>query len=178
MRLHKESSMDPSLSEWSRLSAQKVLKKLKKRGINGVFLKNAAEARQHIMEMIPQGASITRGGSMSLEHSGVWQAVCGLPGVRVLDPFGPGVDRQASLEVRLKPEALSADVFLASVNAITLDGELVNLDATGNRIAAISFGPRRVILLAGINKLVGQPAGRPGAHPQPGRPGQRHPAGA
>ena len=61
------------------------------------------------------------------------------------------MDRQKSLVIRR--QAMTTDYYLASVNAFTLDGKLVNLDGTGNRVACISFGPEKVILIAGMNKL-------------------------
>ena len=145
--------MDRAMDEFTRLSAEKILAKLAKKGIGGVYLPDIPQAREHILGLIPTGASLTRGGSVSLDQSGVWEEVLSRPDLRVFDPFGPGLDRQASLQVRLDPRALGADIYLAGVNAISQEGHLVNLDATGNRIAAISFGPKKVILLAGMNKV-------------------------
>ena len=72
----------------------------------------------------------------------------------VNDPMDPSVGRDESTMRRKK--ALTCDAFLASLNAITMDGEIVNVDGTGNRIAAIAFGPDKVILVAGVNKIVNE----------------------
>ena len=69
----------------------------------------------------------------------------------MIDPYKPGLSPEESYELRR--QGLTADVMIASSNAITLDGKLVNLDATGNRIAAMSFGPKKVILVVGMNKV-------------------------
>ena len=72
----------------------------------------------------------------------------------VNDPMDPSVGRDESTMRRKK--ALTCDAFLASLNAITMDGEIVNVDGTGNRIAAIAFGQDKVILVAGVNKIVNE----------------------
>jgi hypothetical protein len=69
-----------------------------------------------------------------------------------LNPWKPGITAEESL--RLKKRALTSDVFITGTNAITLDGKIVNVDAHGNRVAAILFGPDRVVVVVGINKIV------------------------
>ena len=74
-----------------------------------------------------------------------------LPGVEVINPYQPGLSPEESLGLRRK--GMTADVMIASSNAITLDGKLVNLDGMGNRVAAMTFGPKKVILVVGMNKV-------------------------
>ena len=69
----------------------------------------------------------------------------------MIDPFIPGLTPEEVMARRLK--GLTADYMIASSNALTLDGQLVNLDATGNRVAAMCFGPKKVILVVGMNKV-------------------------
>jgi len=75
-----------------------------------------------------------------------------LPGVEVIDPYKPGLSPEEGLKVRRR--GLTADVMIASSNAITLDGKLVNLDGMGNRVASMAFGPEKVILVVGMNKVM------------------------
>jgi hypothetical protein len=82
---------------------------------------------------------------------GLWEKIAALPGVKVIDPYQPGITPQESWAVRQK--GFTADVMIASTNAITLDGRLVNLDGLGNRAAAMMFGPPKVILVVGMNKI-------------------------
>ena len=74
------------------------------------------------------------------------------PEVKLIDPYQPELKPEEGLELRR--QGLTADVMIASSNAITLDGKLVNLDGMGNRVAAMAFGPKKVILLVGMNKVV------------------------
>ena len=83
---------------------------------------------------------------------GLWEEVARLPGVKLLNPYEPGISKETALERRR--QGLAADFLITSTNAITLDGLLVNLDGTGNRVAAMIFGPRQVILAVGMNKVV------------------------
>jgi len=74
-------------------------------------------------------------------------------GNTVFDHWVPGLSREESLEIR--KAQMSSDLFLSSSNAITMNGELVNIDGVGNRVNAINFGPKKVILVAGFNKIAG-----------------------
>ena len=101
--------------------------------------------------MIPERAKVYRGGSMTAADMGLWEAIAQLPGVDVIDPYRAGLSPEEGLKVRRR--GLTADVMIASSNAITLDGKLVNLDAMGNRVASLTFGPEKVILVVGMNKV-------------------------
>jgi len=110
------------------------------------------------LAMIPQGASIGIGDSVTLIELGIMAELRKQTGRLIFDPFlrdeegdlvFTGLDR---LEVLRK--ALLADVFLTGTNAITLDGKIVNTDGVGNRVAAMIFGPKKVIIVVGANKIV------------------------
>jgi len=144
--------MDSHQIQWNEQVAKKIIEQLEKRGMEGSYAANATQARDEIIAMIPQGSTVYRCGSMSAVSMDLWPRIAKIPGVQVIDPFQPGLSFEDSLEPRRK--GLLADVMITSTNAITLDGKLVNLDGLGNRVAAMIFGPKKVILIAGMNKVV------------------------
>lgn len=131
-------------------AAGKVIKNLARRNIEAVYCPTAREAVEKVLEMIPQGSSITWGGSMSIRDIGIPAALADAGKYEVYDR-DKAPDRAAATEIYLK--AFSCDYYLSSANAITEDGVIVNIDGTGNRVAAITFGPRNVIFIIGMNKL-------------------------
>lgn len=137
---------------WSQNVAQLIISKLEKRRIEGSYAPTADDAKREVLAMIPPGATVFRCGSMTLTRMGVWDEVALMPGVQLIDPYRPGLSAAEVLSMR--QQGLTADLMLASSNAITLDGQLVNLDGMGNRVAALAFGPRKVILVVGMNKVV------------------------
>lgn len=131
-------------------AAGKVIKNLARRNIEAVYCPTAREAVEKVLEMIPQGSSITWGGSMSIRDIGIPAALADAGKYEVYDR-DKAPDRAAATEIYLK--AFTCDYYLSSANAITEDGVIVNIDGTGNRVAAITFGPRNVIFIIGMNKL-------------------------
>ena len=99
--------------------------------------------------MIPKGTTVFRCGSMTAGGMGLWEAIPKLSGVKLIDPYRPELPREEDLAQRR--QGMTGDLMIASVNAITLDCKLVNLDGMGNRVAALAFKPRKVILLMGEN---------------------------
>ena len=131
-------------------AAGKVIKNLARRNIEAFYCPTAQEAVEKVLEMIPQGSSITWGGSMSIRDIGIPAALAEAGKYEVYDR-DKAPDRAAATEIYLK--AFTCDYYLSSANAITEDGVIVNIDGTGNRVAAITFGPRNVIFIIGMNKL-------------------------
>ena len=128
------------------LLMQKTLRALEKRRMTGYYAENREEALALAISLIPEGSTITSGGSMTLREIGLTEALkegdwCFLDRSDFADP------REAFLA------AYDSDVYLASVNALTQDGILVNIDGNSNRVSAMAYGPRKVILIAGVNKL-------------------------
>ena len=142
----------------SKTRAQITIKNLNKKHINALYVPNQNEALSVILGMVPDGATIVRGDSITLEQIGVISALKKRGRNRIVDPF----EKDAGGQLIHKPEqamdmyreAFGADVFMAGTNAITLDGKLVNTDGTGNRVAPMIFGPKKVIIAAGVNKIV------------------------
>lgn len=143
--------MDTHQIDWNEKVAAQIIKKLEKRRMEGSYASTAAQAKEEILAMIPQGATVFRCGSMTATGMGLWEDIANLSEVKLIDPYQPELKPEEGLELRC--QGLTADVMVASSNAITLDGKLVNLDGMGNRVAAITFGPKKVILLVGMNKV-------------------------
>ena len=143
--------MDQHQVDWNEKVARTIIKNLEKRRMAGSYTANADLAKDEILEMIPPGATVFRCGSMTAVGIGLWEAVAALPQVNLIDPYRPELAPEEGLELRRR--GLTADVMIASTNAITLDGRLVNLDGMGNRVAAMAFGPKKVILVVGMNKV-------------------------
>jgi hypothetical protein len=136
---------------WHEKVAMQIIKRLEKRRMEGSYAPTGAQAKEDVLAMIPHGATVFRCGSMTATGMGLWEDIANLPEVKLIDPYQPELKPEEGLELRR--QGLTADVMVASSNAITLDGKLVNLDGMGNRVAAITFGPKKVILLVGMNKV-------------------------
>jgi hypothetical protein len=132
--------------------AEKIIKNLKSRNLEGAYFEKIEQAVASILKMIPDGSLVGLGGSESIIESGLVDALRKRD-LRLLDRYREGVSEQELWEMRKR--GMLADIFIASSNAITLDGKLVNMDGIGNRVAAMIFGPGKVILLVGMNKVVG-----------------------
>lgn len=143
--------MDDHQMIWNEMIAKQIINHLKQRRMEGSYAPSAAQAMDEIIAMIPPDSSVYRCGSLTTVGLGVWQRLADIPGVEIIDPYAPGLTAEEAFEVRRK--GLTADFMIGSSNAITLDGKLVNLDATGNRVAAMTFGPKKVILAVGMNKV-------------------------
>ena len=143
--------MNAAQMEFRRKLAEQLIPKLEKRRFEASFAGTGEQAKKEVLAMIPEGSTVYRCGSESVSGTGFWKAAAGLPGVKLIDSGIPGLTPEQALEIRRT--GLTADIMVASCNAITLDGRLVNLDATGNRVAAMCFGPRKVILVVGLNKV-------------------------
>lgn len=115
----------------------------------------AAEAKRVVLEEILPALeikSVSWGGSATFLATGLYETLRALPNVTVIDTFDKNVTREEVIERRR--QALMVDLFVTGTNALTESGQLVNLDMIGNRVAALTFGPKHVIVLAGRNKVV------------------------
>jgi len=141
----------PVLAQRQKLSAH-IIKQLNHRRMAASFCPTAAEAKEEILGLIPTPAKVMRCGSESAGGIGLWAAIAAKPGVSLMDPYAPGLTPAEGLELRR--QGLLADVLVTSTNALTMDGRLVNLDGSCNRVAGMLFGPTKVLLLVGMNKVV------------------------
>ena len=130
--------------------ANTIIKNFKKRQIEGYYCPNKISALQKALELIPKGSRIGWGGSMTLIETGLISALQD-GNYKILDR-----DIASSLEEEkeIYSQIFHSDYFLMSTNAITLDGELINIDRKGNRVALLCFGPQNVLILTGLNKVV------------------------
>ncbi|MBU4268756.1 MAG: lactate utilization protein [Acidobacteria bacterium] len=133
-----------------KLQAQQLIQNFKKRGFEGIYCDSSAQAVQEICRLIPAGSLVGLGGSETILESGLIDALRRMD-IRLLDRYKEGVSKEAVDEMRR--QGLQADIFICSSNAISADGKLVNIDGTGNRVAALIYGPEKVIVMAGMNKV-------------------------
>ena len=128
-----------------------LLKKLKSNGMDTYYFTNSNDAKAHILNMIPKTATVGIGGSVTVREMGLLDAMARRR-TQYFDHWKSGLSKDEIMEVKRKQ--VVADYFLTSTNALTRDGKLVNIDNTGNRVSAMIFGPRHVIVVAGKNKIV------------------------
>ena len=138
--------MNENITKRNTLLAQKVIKGLQSRNMSGYWAENRDEALRIALELIPEGSSVTMGGAMSAHEIGL------------VDAIQKGnyhfIDRDAYEDKRAAMlAAYDADVFLASANAITEDGVMINIDGNANRVSAMAQGPKKLVLIVGMNKV-------------------------
>lgn len=129
--------------------AQVLVKNLKSRHFEAYYCPDSASALAKALKLIPEGASVGWGGALSAQQIGLIDAVKS-------GNFAV-IDRDAATTPEERTQALkrclTADVFLCGANALSLDGQMVNIDGTGNRVAAIAYGPDTILVIAGMNKV-------------------------
>ena len=138
--------MNEIISKRNALLAETVIKGLKTRNMTGWYASSREEALDIALGLIPEGSSVTMGGAMSAHEIGLVDALKS-GNYRFIDRDAYEDKRAAMLA------AYDADVFLSSTNAMTEDGILVNIDGNANRVSAIAHGPKKVILIVGMNKV-------------------------
>lgn len=138
------------IEQRKQLLAANIIKHLARRNMQAFYCATSQEAISKVLSLIPESSSISWGGSMTIRDMGLTEALHQKGTFRLLDR-----DLATSREEALKiyHDALSADYFLSSANAISEDGVIVNIDGNGNRVAAITFGPKKVIFVIGLNKV-------------------------
>ena len=129
--------------------AATVIKNMEKRQMKGYYAKDKKEALSILLSLIPEGSSIGYGGSVSLTEIGALEALSGENYNLIVRENAKTIEET---EKAFK-DILFSDFFLMSSNAITVDGELVNVDGRGNRVAFLAYGPKNVILVSGMNKI-------------------------
>lgn len=137
---------------------KKCAKALEQHNMGVYHARDNEEARSIVLGLVPEEATVGFGDSVTLLQAGIIQDVEKRWGNRIFNPFQVGSDGGWTFsgrdQIKLMRQAASADFFLTGVNAITEDGKLVNTDGFGNRVGGLVFGPRKVIVVCGANKIV------------------------
>ncbi len=141
--------MTPTENYYEQL-AKTTIKNLEKRQMQAHYCHTAKDAAALASELIQPDSTVSFGGSMTLVESGLMDLLQERSGITLLDRSKAGSPEEVA---EIYHKALSANYYLMSTNAISVSGELVNIDGTGNRLAALLYGPANVIILAGMNKV-------------------------
>ncbi len=141
-----DNRMNENIYKRNELLAKKVIKGLESRNMTGYYAADKEDALKKVLELIPEGSCVTMGGSMSANEIGLVEAVKS-DKYKFIDRYTAADKHAAELE------AYDADFYLASANAVTEDGILVNIDGNANRVSAIAYGPKKVIFIVGMNKV-------------------------
>ena len=153
-----ETDIRDEKSWWYQHLAQKTVANFRRRNINAQYVPTREEALNKVLELIPEGATVGCGDSITMYQVGVLSRLHEKKRNLIFDPFERDAEGELLVtgeeRLALMRKAMMADVFLSGVNAIAADGKLVSTDATGNRVAPAIFGPKRVIIVAGANKIV------------------------
>lgn len=126
-----------------------LVKNLKSRHFDAYYCANREEALRQALALIPEGSSVGWGGAMSAQQIGLMDALRN----GTYHPIDRDTCATAEEREQAARDCLTSDVFLTGANAISLDGQMVNIDGTGNRVAAIIYGPKTVLVIAGMNKV-------------------------
>jgi len=140
------------LEQWFRQKqVERTIQALKKNNFEALYVPDAKVALEEVMKRIPDGATVGVGGSVTLAQIGLLDALKNRK-IQLIWPLQQARSDEERLELFRK--SFSSDVFLSSTNAVTEDGRLFNVDATGNRVGAMFIGPKKTIIICGVNKIV------------------------
>lgn len=143
--------MDANVKLYNEMKIDRTIKALKKNNMNGYYVHNNEELIDKIKEIVKEGSKVSCGGSMTLFETGVIDHLRS-GRYEFLDRYKEGLSREDI--VKIYKESFTSDAFFSSSNAITENGELYNVDGNGNRVAAMLYGPDKVIIVCGVNKIV------------------------
>lgn len=145
--------MNENKMKADRVKAETVISNFEKRNISAQFCETREEALKAALSYIKDGDKVAWGGSVTLDEIGLRDAVrkdADSGRIELIDGYAKPTPEE---QVAEKARALTSDVFYMSANAVTMNGELVNIDGHGNRVAALCFGPKKVVVVAGMNKI-------------------------
>lgn len=132
------------------LTAGHIIKNLNKRGMEGYYCATKEDALKQALALINESESVAWGGSVTLDETGIRQALINGPYNVINRELAKTLEEKEAL----KGKIASCDAFFMSSNAVTLDGELVNIDGAGSRLSYLIYGPKKVVVVAGMNKVV------------------------
>ncbi len=131
------------------LQAETIIKNLEKRNMTGFYCDSKEACRDKVLEIIGDGKTVSWGGSESMKECGIPRALKEKGTCTVLDRMEYSPENMKEFYTK----TFNADFFIMGTNAITLGGELVNIDGNGNRLSSLIFGPEHVIVIVGMNKV-------------------------
>ncbi|MDO5146093.1 MAG: lactate utilization protein [Eubacteriales bacterium] len=134
-----------------RLQAEHVIKEMKKRNFEASYCETGKEALEKALSLMEKGTVVASGGSTSIGEIGLLDYVKTHPEEYTYLDRSTAKSPEAARELHAK--SVLADYYLMSTNAFTTDGQLVNIDGNGNRVSCLCFGPKQVIIVAGMNKM-------------------------
>lgn len=138
--------------QWFReKQVERTINALKKNNFEAFYVPDSKAALEEVMKRIPDGSTVGVGGSVTLGQIGLMDALKNRK-IQLIWPFQQARNDEERLELIRK--SFCSDVFLSSTNAVTEDGRLFNVDATGNRVGAMFIGPKKTIIVCGVNKMV------------------------
>ena len=140
----------PNTKEYNKTVAATVIKNLTKRNMEGYYAETCEDAVKIALSLMPEGSSIGWGGSVTLSECGLMDAIKN----EKYELIDRNTAKTPEENKAIHAKIFTADFFLMSTNALTLDGELINVDGRSNRVCYLCYGPENVIIVAGINKLV------------------------
>ncbi len=141
--------MDANRVKRNDLLGQQMVKALESRNMEAYYVGSKEEACKKALDLIPEGSSISWGGSMSAQEIGLKDAVC--QGNYVI--YNRDTAKSPEEKRKIELAAYDCDFFLCSANAITQDGVIINIDGHANRVSAIAQGPRNILMIVGMNKV-------------------------
>ena len=141
--------MEPMKKFYSK-RGEVLVKNLRNRHFDAYYCENKEQALEKALELIPTGSSVSWGGALSAQQIGLMEAI--------KKGNYTAIDRDTAKSpeerVKIMKSGLLADVFITGANALSLDGQMVNIDGNGNRVAPIVYGPESIIVIAGMNKVM------------------------
>lgn len=143
--------MDSNVKKITETKINNVIRALEANNMTGIYAPDCAAAIEEVRKLLHDGDTISMGGTVTAKESGVAELIRS-DKYNFLDRNAPGITPEQIKEIYTK--TFGADVFVTSTNAVTENGELYNVDGNSNRVAAMLFGPEKVIVIAGYNKIV------------------------
>lgn len=134
----------------NQMLGEKVVKALETRNIEAFYAESKEEALKKALELIPEGSNVAWGGSMSIEEIGLKKAICEGNYNELNRDNAKTPEEKRAIELA----TYDVDYFLTSANAVSEDGVIVNIDGNSNRVSAIAYGPKHVLMIVGMNKIV------------------------
>lgn len=134
------------------MDIEKLVQILEKKGFHAAYYQDVQQFRSKVLEVLEEDHTIGFGGSVTLEETGILDALCQTD--KTLYSLALEKKKENGNIAGVPKLGLTADAYLSSTNALTLEGELINIDGRGNRVAALTYGPDKVIVVCGTNKIV------------------------